>query len=103
MSKHNVAITILGTIAVVPVIDKPVKIEVTFASQESIVLPIGGPYMASFVVDEGNYDGTIRSIRADGSVIGTPIRFNIIVAAETVEVFVPVSISVAVTPVTPLV
>lgn len=100
MSKHNVVITIVGTIVSVPAVDVPVRIEVVLDNQATVVLPVAGPYTATFVVEEGNFNGTIRSIRADGSVIGTPVSFNIVVAAEKVEVFVPSSISIAVTPVT---
>ena len=98
MSKHNVEVTILGTVQSVPVIDTPVSIEVTFEGQTTVVLPAAGPYVANFVVDEGTYNGTIQSIRADGSLIGTPIAFNVTVAADTVEAFVPSSVSVVVTP-----
>lgn len=99
MSKHNVEITILGTVQSVPVIDVPVSIEVTFEGQATVVLPAVGPYVANFVVDEGTYVATIQSVRADGSLIGTPITFNVIVAATTAEVFVPSSVSVVITPI----
>lgn len=99
MSTYNVEVTILGTVQAVPVIDVPVSIEVSLDGQTTIVLPASGPYVANFVATEGTYNGSIQAIRADGSLIGQSIPFSVIVAATSVESFVPSSVSINVTPI----
>ena len=95
---NNITVTVETVSQAVVIADTPTAIVVSLAGQASITLPIAGPFVAVFsnVVD-GTYAGEVQSVRADGSLIGTPITFSVVAAADVVQALVPTGVSVVVT------
>jgi len=76
MSQSKVSIEITVTSQDVAVSDTPASFRIDIAGQNASVAPVG-PFTAEFTVDNGTYTGSITSLRADGSEIGSPITFTV--------------------------
>jgi hypothetical protein len=96
---NKIVVTVLTTTQSVIVADVPASLLVTLEGQPSISLPIAGPtFEATFSgIADGTYVGTVQSVRADGSLIGTAISFTVITSDYTAQAIVPTGVSVSVT------
>ena len=84
--QHLVAISISAPTVQVAAADFPAALRVALSSAGSVVAQIDIPvvavdplpqsYDASLTVADGTYDGSVQAVRADGSLIGSPLAFG---------------------------
>lgn len=100
MSTSKVSIEIVTASQEVLIADVPASFRIDLAGQTATVAPVG-PFTADFTVDTGTYTGSITSLRADGSEIGTPITFTVdatAVSPATVTATLATAVNVSVVP-----
>jgi hypothetical protein len=98
--QSKVSIEITVSIQEVLITDTPASFRIDLAGQSVAVLPVG-PFTADITVSPGNYTGSVTSLRADGSEIGSPVTFTVdatAVVPATVSTVVATGVKVTVTP-----
>ena len=99
MTQSKVDVTITGAMQDVLIADVASYWEVTLNSTTQTVLNNGGAMTTTFTLNDGaDYPGTLVAKRADDTAIGSPIAFDVKLAARTASAFVANGVSVAVTP-----